>query len=165
MQGVQVRSGNSSVFVSTPKTFFYDEQRHIQVIEDLQPAIDLAGILTLKSNAQLPIPDYDTLGSTLGSWLRAFHDWAQAPAQLDLQERIAQNKSSQELKWRTTYDTIVSIAESFPTISKEDMDVLAAVRNRAFHEYQQQMQMTTSEDREAHREGLKLIHGDFWTGK
>lgn len=154
---------SDSVPVSTPKTMLYNAQARVQVIEDLQPAGDLASILSSNPSVCANKPDYITLGSSLGRWLRRFHAWTQEAAQADLRRTIALNTSSQDLKWRTTYHTIVDIAKAFPTISKEDMNTLQAVRARALHEHEQHLQSHSSNT--VVLENYGLVHADFWTGK
>jgi hypothetical protein len=141
----------------------YNAQARVQVIEDLEPAGDLASTITSKSSGGAHKPDYITLGLSLGRWLRHFHAWTEEAAQADLRRTIALNTSSQDLKWRTTYHTIVGIAKAFPTISKEDIDILQAVRARALHEHEQQLKPHSSNF--VVPENYGLIHADFWTGK
>jgi fructosamine-3-kinase len=141
-----------AVPTTTLLRIFYDKQTQIQVIEDLQPARDLAHIITCQDSIELLQSDHATLGFSLGSWLRDFHSWTEEPTQLELRRFIAYGTSSQDLKWRTTYDAICAIVEPFSDISKDDKRVLEQVRVRAFQEYQQ-------------KTNASLVHGDFWTGK
>ncbi|KAJ4324203.1 hypothetical protein N0V94_001415 [Neodidymelliopsis sp. IMI 364377] len=136
----------------TPRRIFYDKQTQTQVIEDLQPARDLADIITCQDNIELLQSDHATFGFSLGSWLRHFHSWTEEPAQIELRRSIAYATSSQNLKWRTTYDTICVIVEPFSNVSKDEKRVLEQARVRALQEYQQDT-------------NFSLVHGDFWTGK
>lgn len=120
LQGTQSVSICGEVFVGTPKILWYNASAQIQVIEDLQPATDLATTIAPRTDINHQVLDLGIFGWSLGSWLRWFHEWAQQPSQLELRQIIAANTSSRNLKWRTTFDTIVTIAEQFPTKSKAD---------------------------------------------
>ena len=147
--------------VTVPKIMFYDPRARVQVIEDLQPAVDLASILTGKANVD--VHEYATVGIDIGNWLRRFHIWTQGPTQTGLRRTIALNTSSQDLKWRTTYDTIVETVKAFPAISQENMGILQAVRARALNEHEQHAQV--SSDDPLFGKDCGLVHADFWTGK
>lgn len=116
-------SSTIAVPVRTSQTFFYLTFSQVQVIEDLQPALDLASLLT-SFNAVSPRPDCSTIGSALGAWLHAFHDWAEESAQGELRRTVGENGTSRDLKLRTTYATIVDIASTFSAIKEEDLEVL-----------------------------------------
>ncbi|KAJ4343928.1 hypothetical protein N0V95_006530 [Ascochyta clinopodiicola] len=161
----KVRLGNvaSTVSITSPISFFYDDQSHVQVIEDLQPAIDLASVLKSSTISNLPSSDYPTLGFALGAWLCDFHSWTQKPEQSELRDIIAQNKSSQSVNWRTTYDTIEAIVAPLQMISGEDKQILADVRARAASKFEQHRHYKAGE--QSDQTGYGVIHGDFWTGK
>ncbi|KAH6622023.1 kinase-like domain-containing protein [Boeremia exigua] len=147
-------SAYNSIPVRTPLTYFYMPCLQIQFIENLEPAIDLASILTSCANVTLR-SDYGAIGFALGSWLRAFHLWAKEPRQEKLRRAMSENETSQHLKWRTTYDTIVDVTKELSMTVDGDLDVLREVRGRALRELEQKPQR---------EEWCGLIHGDFWTG-
>ncbi|KAJ8108073.1 hypothetical protein OPT61_g8425 [Boeremia exigua] len=116
--------------VCTPLSLHYFPSSQIQIIEDLQPAVDLETILKDSTDSLIQV-DFATIGFALGSWLLAFHTWAKKTDQDELTLMMSRNKASQDLKWRTTYDGIVGIAQGFPIVPEEDLSVLRQVRETA----------------------------------
>ena len=151
----------ASIPICTPLTFFYIPSSQIQIIQDLQPATDLASIITSSANVSPP-PDFAGVGFALGTWLRAFHSWTKEPAQFELRGVMEGNGTSRELKRRTTYDTITDIAQNFSMIRGEDLFALREVRARVLQEYEQELH-ADADRKDGEQYGL--IHGDFWTGK
>ena len=149
-----------TIQVSTPRTFLNLSSSHIQVFEDLQPALDLAHILTSRIDT-FSLPDCSAIGFALGTWLNTFHNWTERPAQGDLRRVMEKNRTSQDLKWRITYATIVDIAGRLPAIEEEDLRVLRDVVTKVRHDLELQMEDGIDGD----LPNYGLIHGDFWTGK
>lgn len=152
------RPATDTVSVCVPQTFAYFKLSQIQIIEDLQPAKDLASILKSATDVSV-CTDFTAIGLALGSWLRYFHIWAQAPDQDVLRQMMRENEASRLLKWETTYNNIVDIAKKFPMLRSQDVDVLNAVRLRVLQEHEQAS--TVPQDREFYG----LIHADLWAGK
>jgi hypothetical protein len=150
----------SAMPIRTAQSLLYLPSSHIQIIEDLQPALDCASLLTSRNKVSMQT-DWSAVGFALGVWLHMFHDWTQKPAQDDLRSAMGCNQASRDLKWRTTYSTIVSIAKMIPTVSEEELDVLQKVRARAERQHQPATHIPGDRDPEY----FGLIHGDFWTGK
>jgi len=147
--------------IRTPLAFFYVLTSQIQIIEDLWPARSLADII-MSHDIDSQQAVFAKIGFALGVWLRTFHDWAKGPEQDRLDRDMRDSGASRELKWRTTYETIVDIARGLPTIPKKYVDVLVEIRSKAMLEHKQWLK-SSSPQLEGPYHGL--IHGDFWTGK
>lgn len=153
-------TSTGSLSIRTPLAFSYVPTSQIQMIEDLWPARNLADII-MSNEIDSQQADFAKTGFALGVWLRTFHDWSKHPEQDRLDRDMRDSGTSRELKWRTTYETIVDIVRGFPTMQKY-VDVLVEVRSKAMLEHKQWL-IRSSPKLEGPYHGL--IHGDFWTGK
>lgn len=160
LSGIDLVPGGLVMPVLTPRNLLYLPSPSIQIIEDLDPALDCADLLTSLDH-EVPMSIWSAVGFALGEWLRALHHWTREPEQGHLRSTMEGNKASRDLKWRTTYGTIVDIARTFPIITEEDLDVLKEVREKAQREQEDAAQRAVNEDTESYG----IIHGDFWTGK
>lgn len=160
LTGVDLGSGAPVMPVLTPRSLLYLPSPRIQIIEDLHSALDCANLLRPHSDG-IPLSLWSDVGFALGEWLRALHRWTQEPEQGHLRSTMEGNKASRDLKWQTTYGTIVDIARTFPIITEEGLDVLKEVREKAEREQEDAAQRAVNEDTESYG----IIHSDFWTGK
>jgi len=160
LSSVELGPGAPVMSVFTPLNLLYLPSPKIQIIEDVHPALDYASLL-MATNTDIPLSVWSAVGLALGEWLHALHHWTQEPAQSDLRNRMEGNVASHDLKWRTTYATIVDIVTTVPAITEDHLDVLREVRARAEREHEEAMQGQVAEDMELYG----IVHGDFWTGK
>lgn len=156
-----------------PHLYLFDRETNTQVLEDIPGVVDLKTLFVLSSpdasDVLLSRPLATSVGRALGSWLRAFHAWASAPAQRHhlLRARSAEvgtNEPMRELKYRITYDSFIGVLEQFPDVLRVDHHrealLLQEVKNMALKEFEK----TESDDGDG-SEDWGLIHGDLWTGK
>jgi hypothetical protein len=160
LSGVELGPGAPVLDVLTPQPLLYLPSLEIQIIEDLYPGLDYASLLTSPDSA-IPLSIRSAVGLGLGEWLHALHHWTQEPEQNELRNIMRGNVASRDLKWRTTYATIVDIAGTFSTINEEELEVLREVRARAEREHEEAMHEQVIEETESYG----IVHGDFWTGK
>ena len=92
------------------------------------------------------------LGNALGQWLRAFHEWAASPDQLSLRHDAVTNEALQKIKHATYYEYLVQLVGMFPALLSGSKGVFEQVKTMAEAEM--------SDDAP-----LRVVHGDFWTGK
>ena len=122
------------------------------VLEDLPSAIDLSSWLR-SYGTSTPKSQLQSLGRTIGAWLRRFHDWAMsdAPSAKDLRLRVAENTAMKDLKWTINMGRYHPAPDEFPKLEWEPKavyeDIERDLRRRVFEE------------------GQMVIHGDFWPGK
>ena len=119
----------------TPRLYLSirDAETTIQVHEDFSDATDLRAVL-LSSPGPVhhlspPFPSPLDLGRSIGSWLRAFHTWADAPAQASLRREIGRNEPMRKLKHRVNYGSFIGVLERFPDavgLTGEDMRLCGA---------------------------------------
>lgn len=151
---------NNDVEVRVPQVLFFDEETHLQVLQDFPDTRDLTAFLNSPSVDQiLPSagPGPISIGRALGSWLRMFHDWVSEPAQDGLLVRVGGNNGMRTLKCRITYDSFVEILERYPELIEGHRDTLRDVRHAVRYEFER---APVKGD-----EVRGLIHGDFWGGK
>lgn len=150
---------SSSLRVTIPRSFFFDANSCIQVIEDLFPAVNLTSLLSLVifRNQQ----EVTALGAAIGSWLRAFHDWTSEPPQIGLRRDVARRcEPMRKLKRQITYGSLFAVLQSFPMILEKHKSVLNQIQQLAVAEFQKQWR---EDDQDVSAWGV--IHGDFWGGK
>lgn len=92
------------------------------------------------------------IGLGLGRWLRNFHNWGEQPEQAGFRAEIQQNKDMQALKHTINYEWLVKNVEKHASSLGDARTVFEKVRDMAKAEL-------------ADEESLRVIHGDFWTGK
>lgn len=136
--------------------YLFDATTNTQVQEYLPDAVSLKNYV-LKHYAAPTSPEREQevrqLGQGLGAWLRSFHDWADLPEQMaDLRAMLAGNGAMQRLKLAINYRGLVSMADAHPGILGGVQDELQAICDMATAELENE-------------EALRVIHGDFWTGK
>ncbi|KAF4498518.1 cytoplasmic trna 2-thiolation 2 [Fusarium agapanthi] len=140
--------------ISTPETYYFNQDSNTQVQEYLSEALSLKDY-ALKYYAAPTPPSLreqcEQLGHGLGSWLRAFHGWSQEPKQAALRETFAGNKEMQGLKNMINYQQLLQVVDRHPEILGDARDVLQGVSDLAAREL-------------ADESALYPIHGDFWTG-
>lgn len=145
---------SGSFVVRSPRLYHFDPDANIQVQEYLANALSLKEF-ALKHFS--PSPDASRkrpcseLGWSLGVWLRKFHNWAALPEQSGLRKMVESNKTMQHLKHWVNYKILLETVDNFPSIlsgAKETFEQLEAMASG-----------------ELQRSDLRVIHGDFWTGK
>lgn len=154
LEELKPRAG-SKLSVRTPKLFYFNEETNTQVQEYQQSPLSLK--LYALQNFISPNPDSTRvqcleIGQAIGQWLRSFHDWSNAPAQLRLRQVAAGNKEMQSIKHWANYQQLPDAIQRHPSVFEGCAEVFSAI-----------VDQTTKElENEAH---LQVIHGDFWTGK
>ncbi|KAF5579893.1 cytoplasmic trna 2-thiolation 2 [Fusarium subglutinans] len=140
--------------ISTPETYYFNQDSNTQVQEYLSEALSLKDYALKYYAAPTPPSlreECEQLGHGLGSWLRAFHGWSQEPKQAALRETFAGNKGMQGLKNMINYQQLLQVVDRHPEILGDARDVLQGVSDLAAGEL-------------ADESALYPIHGDFWTG-
>ncbi|QPC78758.1 hypothetical protein HYE68_009510 [Fusarium pseudograminearum] len=139
--------------ISTPKTYYFNQDTNTQVQEYLPHAISLKeyALEHYSPSTQTHKPQCDQLGHALGAWLRAFHGWSQEPKQAAMRETFAGNKDGQGLKSMINYQRLLQMVDQHPDVLGDARDVLQGVSDLAAGEL-------------LNETDLCPIHGDFWTG-
>ncbi|KAF5616030.1 cytoplasmic trna 2-thiolation 2 [Fusarium tjaetaba] len=140
--------------ISTPETYYFNQDSNTQVQEYLPEALSLKDYALKYYVAPTPSglkEQCEQLGHGLGSWLRAFHGWSQEPKQAALRETFAGNKEMQGLKNMINYQQLLQVVDRYPEILGDARDVFQGVSDLAAGEL-------------ADESALYPIHGDFWTG-
>ncbi|KAK7757531.1 hypothetical protein SLS62_000546 [Diatrype stigma] len=148
--------------VKVPHLYLFDRETSTQVLEDIPGVVDLKTIfVSPNANDVLSKPLATSIGRALGSWLRAFHAWASAPAQSHLcaNAEMGTNELMRKLKYFITYGSFIEVLEKFPDVIGDHKKSLQEVQHMAIKEFEK----TASGDGDG-REEWGLIHGDFWTG-
>ncbi|KAF5684433.1 cytoplasmic trna 2-thiolation 2 [Fusarium denticulatum] len=140
--------------ISTPETYYFNQDSNTQVQEYLPEALSLKDYALKYYVAPTPPSlkeQCEQLGHGLGSWLRAFHGWSQEPKQAALRKTFAGNKEMQGLKNMINYQQLLQVVDRYPEILGDARDVFQGVSDLAAGEL-------------ANESALYPIHGDFWTG-
>jgi hypothetical protein len=90
------------------------------------------------------------LGFALGSWLKHFHVWSNAPEQISLRASM-KNSFLAPLKVMVNYGRLEPTIDMFPKLLEECREMFEKM-NRKYTE-----ELETGKG--------QLIHGDFWSGK
>lgn len=141
--------------VRTPKLYLAISESNTQLQEYLKGALNLK----LYSLQHYASPTSETLkaqcvgiGNGLGQWLRRFHHWGEQPEQTIFRSEIKQNEEMQALKHMINYEWLIRNIEKHSQLLEAAGTVFEQVRDMAKAEL-------------ADEDNLKIIHGDFWTGK
>lgn len=147
-------SSDSYNFIArTPKLYDFNAETLNQLIE-LQPkGINLKDYAI--QNFRLPTPQFlqpqcYALGRALGRWLKDFTEWSSQ--QTDHRELIAKNEFAQTVRHMVSYQWLKRRIEEFPSVLGDVSAVLEDVERTAAAELKE-------------HDKLRIIHGDFWTGK
>lgn len=141
----------SGITVKTPYMYLFNESTHNQIIQDFPNSVELKRYMQAHTLSE---SESRRLGIALGSWTKRFHVWGDKPEQEHLKRDIEQSKMSSELKFFVNYGRLEETVDLFP-------DVLGRCRDM-FKELADRM---NKELKDTDNPDLKLIHGDFWTGK
>lgn len=129
-------------------------------MEDLDKSSDLKTWLLSPAGMLVDKPAAKAIGHALGSWLGSFHAWASQDDQIALRNKLAENKSMQQLKYAINYDQLINMIDKYPHILEEGRSVFEKVRAHAAEE----ISTHTSNSGNNVDDGWGPIHGDFWTG-
>jgi hypothetical protein len=144
----------SSVSISTPQLYHFQEDANIEVIQYLPNTTTLKEAIHSLSSMRA-----FSIGHSLGSWLRAFHHWTSVPEQNDLVEKIRANVEMRALKQKITFEQGHDILCRFPDIfGEKERTLWGAIR--AAHGGGLGLEEPDTKD-----DGWGIIHGDLWTGK
>lgn len=138
----------SSINVTTPHLYEYSAVTDTQILSDYPNSLELKSYFTTHD---VPPAQVTRLGIALGKWLKRFHLWASADAQMPLKETMRKNEQMVQLKFFVNYGRLLPTIEMFPRILEESRETFKDVENMMRTEMQ-----TGKGD---------LIHGDFWSGK
>jgi hypothetical protein len=141
--------------VKTPRVFHFDQENNTQVLEDLPNSIDLKNFLLSDLSHGVSETSGRSLGRSLGSWLKLFHNWASKSEQADCRSLLAQNGTMKDLKFYVNYSMLMDTIANFPGILEDSRGVFEELKDFAAAE----LKKSEEED------GFGIIHGDFWTGK
>lgn len=149
------RFTSSMYTVATPELYYFNQETNTQILEYLPNATNLKAY-ALENWGAPTGPTTKTqcyeLGRSLGVWLRSFHAWSNGPEQSSLRETVAGNEAMQSMKYTINYRGTLQRINRHPSIlggSKEVFEKVAAMA---------EAELTDSSQ-------LRVIHGDFWTGK
>lgn len=149
---------SSNFEIRTPKLLHFNATTHTQVQEYLLNAASLKNYAldqfggsptTTRQSVQLQCVE---LGECLGRWLRRFHEWSDYSDRSDFRTLVAKNTEMQSLKTGLNYDQLLWKVKKLPNVLASYQDVLQQVVDMASVEL-------------ADEGKLRIIHGDFWTGK
>lgn len=141
--------------MKTPRVFHFDQENNTQVLEDLPNSIDLKTFLLSDLSHGVSETSGRSIGRSLGSWLRSFHNWASKSEQADSRSLLAQNGTMKDLKFYVNYSMLMDTIANFPGILEDSRGVFEELKDFAAAE----LKKSEEED------GFGIIHGDFWTGK
>ncbi|KAI6083685.1 kinase-like domain-containing protein [Hypoxylon rubiginosum] len=148
---------NSSFSVKIPQLYLFNQDRNIQVLQDIPGVVDLKTVVVSPTaSIVLSRPLTTSIGYALGAWLRSFHSWTSARSQSS-SIQIGHNEPMRKLKYLITYDAFIGNLEQFPDVLQDYKQVLNDLKLMASKEFEK-----TAGDGEGEEWGI--IHGDFWTG-
>jgi hypothetical protein len=130
-------------------------------MEHLPNAINLHNFLTnmpCLSDERL-YPWCFFIGSNLGHWLHAFHEWIAKDRQKQLAKDFdnSLNKAMADLKFHINYEKLLDAVEKYPNILN---------KKKTRRIFRKVVKMARAEVREGSKNGRTgPIHGDFWAGK
>ncbi|KAM7199053.1 Protein kinase-like domain containing protein [Naviculisporaceae sp. PSN 640] len=140
--------------VRTPKLLHFNPEGHTQVLEYLPASVDLKNYVlkhfsaTRDAARRTPCRE---LGSSIGTWLRSFHEWVTLREQHVIRDIAVNNKAMQKQMYELYFERLVDTIINYPTILEKARHIFEDVR-----------------DDEAQRlrdpDHLQVIHGDLWTG-
>lgn len=129
-------------------------------MEDLPDSSDLKTWLLSPEGMRIDKPAATAIGHALGSWLGSFHAWVSHYDQRALKNKLAENKSMQQLKHVINYDQMLNMIDKYPHILEDSRSVFEKVKAYAA----QELSTHTSNSTDNGYNGWGPIHGDFWTG-
>ncbi|KAJ5663563.1 hypothetical protein N7507_004294 [Penicillium longicatenatum] len=153
LDGLPLHS-QESITVKTPRIFHFNKETNTQIMEDLPNSLDLKSFLLSDLAKAVPESAGLALGRSVGTWLRAFHEWAGQPEQAGCRSLLAQNDSMKELKFYINYPMLMDTIANFPDVLEESRGVFEELKGLAAEEMKKTDQQS----------GIGIIHGDFWTG-
>jgi hypothetical protein len=150
-------STSPAYYVATPKLYHFNAKTSTQIQEYLPDAVSLKDYAFkhfqgLSDDDSVTPPRCVQLGHCLGEWLRRLHSWSDDPANSGLRDILARNKEMQSIKRWVNYDQMLSKADKHPSVLGECREVLQAVADMSKVELEDESK-------------LRVIHGDFWSGK
>ncbi|KAJ5640644.1 Aminoglycoside phosphotransferase [Penicillium herquei] len=143
-----------NITVTTPRILHFDSEANTQIHEDLSDSVNLKTFLLEKITSDVSESYSRSLGQSLGSWLRSFHDWGAKPEQKKTIDIIAKNTSMKQVKFYVNYGLLLDTIDNFPGILEESRGIFEQVRDLA----------TTESKNDVIDDTNGLLHGDFWTG-
>jgi len=146
-------SDSYNFITRTPKLYNFDAEGLNQLIELQHKGIHLKDYAIQNFRSPTPQslkPQCYALGRALGRWLKDFTEWS--AQQIDHRELIAQNEFAQTVRHMINYQWLYKRIEEFPSALGDFRAVLEDVEKTAAAELEE-------------HDKLRIIHGDFWTGK
>ncbi|KAL4998243.1 kinase-like domain-containing protein [Aspergillus recurvatus] len=148
------------IIVRVPELYHINYATHTLIMEHLPNAINLHNFLTnmpCLSDERLH-PWCFFVGSNLGHWLHAFHEWIANNQQKQLAKDFDNdlNKAMADLKLHINYEKLLDEVEKYP-------DILKKKKTRRI--FKKVAKMARAEVQEGIKNGRTgPIHGDFWAG-
>ncbi|KAL3435162.1 kinase-like domain-containing protein [Aspergillus tetrazonus] len=152
--------GTFRTIVRAPELYHINYAAHILIMEHLPDAINLHNFLTnmLCLSDERLHPWCFFIGSNLGHWLHAFHEWIANDQQKQLAKDFdnSLNKAMADLKFHINYEKLLDAVEKYPKILN---------KKKTRRIFRKVVEMARAEVREGSKNGRTgPIHGDFWAG-
>ncbi|KAL4743145.1 kinase-like domain-containing protein [Aspergillus similis] len=152
--------GTFKIIVRAPELYHINYATHTLVMEHLPNATNLHKFLTnmpCLSDERLH-PWCFFIGSSLGHWLHAFHEWIAKDQQKQLAKDFdnSLNKAMADLKFHINHEKLLDAVEKYPNILN---------KKKTRRIFKKVVKMARAEVREGSKNGrMGPIHGDFWAG-
>ncbi|KAL5047063.1 kinase-like domain-containing protein [Aspergillus fruticulosus] len=149
------------IIVRAPELYHINYATHTLIMEHLPKAINLHNFLTNMSclSDERLHPWCFFVGSNLGHWLHAFHEWIAKDEQKQLAKEFDSdlNKAMADLKFHINYEKLLDAVEKYPDILKK--------KKKTRRIFKKVIKMARAEVQGGVKNGRTgPIHGDFWAG-
>ncbi|KAL6236277.1 hypothetical protein BDW75DRAFT_250209 [Aspergillus navahoensis] len=148
------------IIVRAPELYHINYATRTLVMEHLPNAINLHNFITNAPclNDERLHPWFFFVGSNIGHWLHAFHEWIAKDQQKQLAKDFDNdlNKTMADLKFHINYEKLLEAVKKYP-------DILKKKKTRRI--FKKVVKMARAEVQEGTKNGKTgPIHGDFWAG-
>lgn len=99
LDGGLLSYSQENITIKTPQVFHFDRETNTQIMEDLPNSLDLKHYLLSELAPDVSASSARSLGCSLGSWLRSFHEWGTKEEQRETREFLIQNETMKDLKF------------------------------------------------------------------
>lgn len=154
--GLEVIGNSGTTIVRAPGLYHFSSVSGTHIQEDVSGTGGFTFMaMGAESETLFPGTTLTAIGLTLGSWLRAFHAWADAPEQAELRELLPQDDRMRKTKCDYTFNSFLDILDKFPELTEGHEEILHAIRDAKLKEFSQVPV----------GDGWGIVHGDLWGGK